>query len=204
MTPTLEVSGSVRGRDLERAAPKACPQRSRLLGGLVHCLSMFKQTTKLAERFQAALPNILERLADGSTLEAACKAHKLTRQSFRDYITANPEAGLAYDRAREAQTEALIDQLQATINDMKMDPRIQANRIKALTWLIEKRDPARYGQRATMDVNIKLPDLSRALEDSDRREQELLARRAALMLPAVVRPSDETVWAELINDNKPA
>jgi hypothetical protein len=153
---------------------------------------------------ESAIDDIFDRIADGQTLESACAVHNLSRRQLRRYIVANPEAGVAYDRAREAQTEALFDQLQDTIANSSMDPRFQANRIKALTWIIEKRDPAKYGQRASIEHTIRTPDMAAALAIADKNQQELLARRAALALPAkvsVLSPAPETsdaAWAEII------
>lgn len=161
-------------------------------------------SAEMALRFDEALSDILHRLADGSTLANACAAHNLTRQSFRDYITARPDAGLAYDRAREAQTEALMDELIEVMNSTTIDPRLQANKIKALQWLVEKRDPAKYGQKASIEHNIKGGlDLGRALGEADKREQALLARRAAAQLLQAVITSpipvgSDAEWAQLV------
>lgn len=159
---------------------------------------------ELCAQFDAAFEDILQRLADGATLLAACEAHNLNRRSFRRYATAAPERLVAYDRAREAQTEALMDELKEVADSTTIDPRLQANRIKALTWMIEKRDPARYGQKASIEHTIKTPDLALAIASSDKREQALLARRAALALPAQVAvfspvpTGSDAAWAELL------
>lgn len=154
--------------------------------------------------FASAFEDILHRLADGATLRAACEAHNLNRTSFRTFAIQAPERLVAYDRAREAQTEALMDELKEVADSVTIDPRLQANRIKALTWMIEKRDPARYGQKASIEHTIKTPDLALAIASSDKREQALLARRAALALPgniSVLSPvpaGSDAVWAELL------
>lgn len=160
---------------------------------------------ELLSRVAAAFPMVMEAVADGRALETAAKAHNLSRAAIRRYMAVSPEARAEFELARTQQTEALMDELMEVQASTTIDPRLQANRIKALTWMIEKRDPQRYGQRSSVDLNVKGQiDLTRALADSDKREQDLLARRAALALPAAVvvnspvPAESDAVWAELV------
>ena len=98
---------------------------------------------------------VCNRLINGESLRAMCLDPEFpVTQPFTiiNWLTKNPEFALQYARAREEQSETLVDQI-LHIADTCEDPRIAAVRIDARKWIASKLKPKKYGDIRQLDVS---------------------------------------------------
>jgi hypothetical protein len=114
--------------------------------------------------------DILDAIADGQTIADVVELKPYSRSSvyaFRREST--QDVRNAFHDAVKESAQADMDTLRATISSEDLDPRHARNRINGLMWLIEKKDPDRYGQRVRADFNVKTLDLNRIIADANDR-----------------------------------
>lgn len=106
---------------------------------------------------------IVERLAQGETLNAICKGkpgmpHPTT---FKRWMVNQPELAKAYETAMRVSASALEEEALDTGRAIAALPKdgthVRAAEVKMaqLRWSAERRDPTRFGQRT--QVNVKVP-----------------------------------------------
>lgn len=153
-------------------------------------------TDELKAKCAAAWSDILARIADGGTIEAACKAHGLAKESLRQYRAGNPQLMQAWEDARLASADSFFEEAMAVARDPHIDvvvlkdeageplldaenrPRTQQVRryadstrvlVDTLKWAAAKRNPRVYNDKSSIDVNVKTVDLTAIIRDANAR-----------------------------------
>ena len=130
--------------------------------------------TRISKATRAAIakawPDIIDRFADGESLKAICSDYPFTRSSviaFRREMGGEFES--QYDTARRDSADSAIDDIVETISNSDLDHRTARNKLNALMWLAEKRNPDQYAQRVRQDINVKKIDMGKILADANQR-----------------------------------
>ena len=136
-----------------------------------------KRTKELEE-------DLLLWVADGRTVRAFCREHKVSSATIYNWVTADRGLSMRLARAREAG-EAMIEGEIMSIADTPMDPsdpdRDVAHR-KLRIWARNQRliwsNPGRYGTKHQIGGAVGLPPVQ--LSDTERatRIQQLLDKAA--------------------------
>jgi hypothetical protein len=92
---------------------------------------------------------IIERITNGETLNSLCVNNRdyPLPGTFLMWLKQEPEYNLKYRRAKEIQTELLVDGI---LEDGKAGTWDAGTRARAGQVYVEKTDPGRYGPRATV------------------------------------------------------
>ena len=130
----------------------------------------------MAEFSQELFDTICERIAEGRSLRAICQDEDMPAQSsvFR-WLAAEPELQEKYARAREAQADAIFDEILDIADDARNDWMERQNadgssatlvdhehvsrsklRIEARRWMAGKLRPKVYGEK--LDLTHANPD----------------------------------------------
>jgi len=128
-----------------------------------------KETRAAIER---AWPDILTRFADGQSLKAICSEYPFGRDAVLAFRRGDAALTEEFEQARRDSADALLDEIIETISSPDGDRSRAAhdrNRINALIWLAEKRDPDRYSQRMRADINVTKVDLNRIIDEANQR-----------------------------------
>lgn len=114
--------------------------------------------------------DILDCIADGQTIGDVCESKPYSRSAVYAFRRESAQGvrNAFHDAMRES-AQADMDTLRATISNSDLDPRHARNKINGLMWLIEKKDPDKYGQRVRADFNVKTLDLNRIIADANAR-----------------------------------
>lgn len=141
-----------------------------------------------AETFEAIENDwldILDAIADGQTIGDVCDVKPYTRSSVYAFRRESPQSVRdAFHDAMKESAQADMDTLRATISNSDLDPRHARNKINGLMWLIEKKDPDKYGQRVRADFNVKTIDLNKIIGDANAR----LAMHASTIIDSTATP----------------
>lgn len=151
---------------------------------------------------------ILERLADGESLRKICNPDEgfPSRPTFFKWIATNPVFANQYATSREAQADALFDQILDIADETKEDyvkrlgyngaeptwevngEAIQRSRLRAdvRKWMAGKLRPKKYGEKIEVDQTVGVTDALGALLDRVSGQGKRLV--PGLELPA---PEDE-------------
>ena len=131
-------------------------------------------TTRISKETMAAIekawPDIIDRFADGESLKAICADYPFTRSSviaFRRIMGGQYQ--IEYDEARRDSADSAIDDITDTISSQELDHRYARNKLNALMWIAEKRNPDQYAQRVRQDINVQKVDLNKILADANQR-----------------------------------
>lgn len=139
---------------------------------------------------------ICERLADGESLRSICEADDLPARStvFR-WLSLHPEFQDQYARAREAQADAIFDEMidiadnpligektktlpdgkkETTTGDMIEHRRLQ---VETRKWMAGKLRPKKYSDKLDLNVSGSLQSMPE--EQLDARINELLGKVGA-------------------------
>ena len=114
--------------------------------------------------------DILDAIADGQTIGDVCETKPYSRSAVYAFRRESPQ--LVRDSFHDAMKESAqadMDELRRTISNEDLDPRHARNKINGLMWLIEKKDPDKYGQRVRADFNVKTLDLNKIIADANAR-----------------------------------
>jgi hypothetical protein len=120
----------------------------------------------MAQFSQELFDAICERIADGESLRDICKGDDMpSRVSFFRWLAKSPELSNQYARAREAQADAIFDEILSIADDARNDwmerngdgdagwsangEHIQRSRVRidARKWMAGKLRPKVYGDK---------------------------------------------------------
>ena len=131
-------------------------------------------------RIAEAWPTILEGLARGDLVRDTLARVNISGDMLRAYKSSNAQARTEWDEARELSADAFLDAALETANNRQEDPAHARVKIDTLKWAARIRNPRLYGDRATVDVNVRTVDLTRIILDAN-------ARLAAAQAPRLVQ-----------------
>lgn len=130
-------------------------------------------TTRISDamraKIDAAYPSLLAAVANGWNIGNACKDAGVTRDQVRIRMLEKPELQKEWDLAKEQSAEAFFDDVVEIIHNPPPDSGIARMKLDGLKWLAAKRNPARYSDKHTLDVNVKTVDLTRIVQDANAR-----------------------------------
>lgn len=113
----------------------------------------------MVEFTQDMFDAICERISGGESLRSVCRDKSYpSRQTFLKWVANDPELADQYARARDAQTEALVDELIDIADDRAGDFDEEGNidhdaiaraklRIDTRKWIASKMLPKKYGEK---------------------------------------------------------
>ena len=130
----------------------------------------------MAEFSQEIFDTICDRLADGESLRSICSDDGMpTKSNVFRWLTGHPERADQYARAREAQADALFDDVLSIADDARNDwmeqhgeddvgykvngEHIQRSRLRidARKWMAGKLRPKVYGEKIAIGGADDLP-----------------------------------------------
>ena len=131
---------------------------------------------------QKIADQICNRIADGESLRAICRDQDMPATStVCKWLAENTEFSEQYARAREAQADAIFDDILDIADNAKNDwmeregdggagwqlngEHIQRSRVRidARKWMAGKLAPKKYGDRQEIDLNVNMdPDAAKA------------------------------------------
>ena len=119
----------------------------------------------------AAWPDILSRLAAGELVRDLLAVHGLSRKQVSAHMLACPAAKAQWDEARESSADALFDEAMSVARTPVDKELAQSARlhVDTLKWAARIRNPRLYGDKTTMDINVKAVDLTRIIQDANAR-----------------------------------
>jgi predicted CopG family antitoxin len=137
---------------------------------------------------------VLDRVAAGATLTAACRAAGVPKGTFLEWKRADRD-GLSdrYARARDLQLEHWADEIVDIADDAGRDPRVGADgglavdhaqvqrcrlRIDSRKWLLSKLKPERYGEGARLKVDGQVSFSELVTRAAEKRRKAIEARIA--------------------------
>jgi hypothetical protein len=103
----------------------------------------------------------------------------ISRDVLRVFLAEDPAARAHWEQAREASADHLFDEAMATAYNEALDPQHARVRVDTLKWAARIRNPRLYGDRSSVDVNVRTIDLTRIIQDANQR---LIASRQAPIL----------------------
>jgi hypothetical protein len=133
-------------------------------------------------RVSSAWPEIIEALAAGELVKNVLARAGLARANIAAFMVANPGARIEWESAREASADAFFDEamVNARTDYAGADAAHVRTRIDTLKWASRIRNPRLYGEKNTLDVNVKHVDLTAIIRDAN-------ARLAAAQQPRLVQ-----------------
>lgn len=116
-----------------------------------------KTTTKKKKQSQdEKIKLVLESIAEGMSVRAACDLHGIKRRTFRDVATYKESPYYAqYAHAREDQVYSHSDRILELVNKVEneeIDPQAAKVAIDTLKWICCKMLPKVYGDKQQVDV----------------------------------------------------
>lgn len=124
---------------------------------------------------------ICERLADGESLRTICAAENMPNRAtvFR-WLAANTEFRDQYNAARDAQADALADEILDIADDSQGDTYVDAEgrqrvdseaiarsrlRVDARKWIAAKLKPKAYGERQEIEATVNMRELPASVDE---------------------------------------
>lgn len=97
---------------------------------------------------------ICERLADGESLRAICRSDGMPAMSmvFR-WLQAHPSFREQYTDAREAQADALVEDMLDISDTPSGDAKRDRLRVDTRKWIASKMKPKKYGDRTQHEIS---------------------------------------------------
>jgi hypothetical protein len=170
-----------------------------------------------SEFSQETADAICDRLADGESLRSICDDEAMPAKStvFK-WLAEKPAFSDQYARAREAQADALFDDILSIADDGRNDwmerknkddqnlgwvengeaLRRSALRVDARKWMAGKLKPKKYGDKLELENNHNLSDPMAALFERIATGGNKLVRSMNLPENAVSVPSGEQDFAQ--------
>lgn len=132
-----------------------------------------------------AWPDILDALASGAAVNHVLKSHQLTRGIIAAFMAGEPGAREQWETAKEVSAEEFFDRLVqlATAEFKDIDPTRARAVMDSYKWLAAKRNPRVYSDRSQVDVNVKTIDLTRIIQEANKRLKD---GRQALSAPRII------------------
>lgn len=109
---------------------------------------------------QAKADAICGLIADGQSLRAICRRDDMPDAStVLKWLGQYPAFAVQYAHAREAQADALADDMLDIADDKTLDPKDRRVRIDTRKWLAGKLKPKKYGEKTLLgsDPDNPLP-----------------------------------------------
>lgn len=101
---------------------------------------------------QELFDRICERMAEGESLRAICKAKDMPAKRTVLRWVANDEAlAKQYSEAQQMRAECYFDEIIA-IADSKSDPQKTRVQIDARKWVLARMNPKKYGDKFTQEL----------------------------------------------------
>lgn len=124
---------------------------------------------ELRQRIAAVWPDLMNDIASGMEIRKALAKNGTTHEHCRAYRAMVPGADEEWRRAKEDSADADFDEIKTIIYNPDIDPKRARVMVDALRWTAGKRNPRVYGDRATLDVNVKTVDLTKIIQDANAR-----------------------------------
>ena len=142
------------------------------------CLMTSRIGAETRARITRAWPDILAKIAAGALVGPTITAAGFSRQMVSAYLLDEPGARATWDEARESSADAFMDQALETANSKTDDSAHARTKIDTLKWAARIRNPRYYGERSTVDMNVRTVDLTRIISDAAARleQQRTLGR----------------------------
>lgn len=130
---------------------------------------------------QDAADEICERIALGNSLRSICTdAHLPSMATVFKWLSQRPSFAEQYTHAREAQADAIVDDILDIADNKELDPNDRRIRIDSRKWLAGKMRPKKYSDKTLIgsDPDNPLPEHTvkidvTALADQLRRQKAL-------------------------------
>lgn len=108
---------------------------------------------RAAVRFDmAVVTTICQRIADGKSLRAVCKAADMpARENFLDWVAKKPEVRALYEQAIADREERYFEEV-IEIADSGRDPQKTRVQVDARKWVLARMNPKKYGDRMTNEL----------------------------------------------------
>ena len=151
---------------------------------------------ELRAKIKAAWPVICAAVAEGGHVGNTYAAHGITRGQAAAFLAGDPDAREQWEEAREQSADSFFDQAQEIASNPGVDSKSARVKLDALRWLAGKRNPRYYGDKSTLDVNVKTIDLTRTIAEAN-------ARLAQASRPALRDVSDAELVVPLLAGSKP-
>lgn len=116
------------------AAPKSRSKKTPEL--IAEILSEFENSSSMATR-------------------EACKKHGISLAIWNRWLNDDEELVERYARAREAQTELMVNEMVSISDDPDLDANSKRVMIDTRKWIASKLKPKKYGDRLDVNQNIK-------------------------------------------------
>lgn len=151
-----------------------------------------KISEETRERIAEAWPSILDAVGAGElgvTVEAAAKLLAgVGIRSVQRYALQTPGARDELDQALRDGADALIERLPSLIM-AETDARRARVLVDTLFRIAAARDPKRYGQKASMTLDVRTVDLTRIISDAQARLEASRIVGNVALLAAIQAPA---------------
>lgn len=124
------------------------------------------------QRIARAWSDILADIAAGELVKEAHGKRNISRGEIRAFLARAPARRIEWDEAREASADAFADEaleVSRTPNTTQVEASDARTRIDTLKWAARIRNPRLYGDRNTVDLNVRTVDLTRIISDANAR-----------------------------------
>ena len=123
------------------------------------------------DKARAAFPDLLAGIAAGELIKDLLAKHGLQRKTVSRLIVADRELHRQWDEARESSADAFMDEaMDVARSDIDKEYAQHARtRIDTLKWAARIRNPRLYGDRSSVDLNVRTIDLTRIIQDANAR-----------------------------------
>lgn len=98
-------------------------------------------------------PKYLDALRDGATERAAAVLAGIPRSTITSWVKADDDLQAEEDAAREEYLSSRREIVEDIARGAVLDAQQARVRLAASTWLLEKRDPERFGQRTKSEIS---------------------------------------------------
>jgi len=133
----------------------------------------------------------IQELGQGYTLSQACDRANITVAVFNGYIKRDPQLAEMYQEAEQRAFDALADALVNIDNHRihgQSDPKMAGIISKNIQWYLSKKDPKRFGERVTVEHDVKVDVV---ITSALNRAKARLGQRAEDVIDAEVLPAIE-------------
>mgnify|MGYP001546060075 FL=1 len=116
----------------------------------------------------------IQQLGPGYTLTQACNAANITVALFRRYCANDPNLNDQFIDAEQRSHDALADALVHIDNSEhgSSDPKMASVLSSNIKWYLAKKDPKRFGERVTVEHDVKVDvTITQALNRARQRTQ---------------------------------
>lgn len=144
-----------------------------------------KPTGRPSQYDPAVADEICERIALGNSLRSICREDDMPAMStvFK-WLSQQPSFAEQYTHAREAQADAIVDDILDIADDKSLDPNDRRIRIDSRKWLAGKMRPKKYSDKTLIgsDPDNPLPEHTVKIDVAGIADQ---LRRQKALPPAI-------------------